>query len=162
MNQNLKISSVLIALSILAGGCASQTQKQVDQDLAKTPAIASPQELHDQTTAKINEDPRLTEDQRAKLKAVQAKFVEQAAVAREESLKLRSLLVDQLLAKSYKPREVSAIKGRIHAAEERRLEATFKAADEVSKILGHNESQVQDDIQRRRMMENVLVSPSLM
>ena len=161
MKQNLKFTSVLVAIGLLAG-CASQTQKQVDQDLAKTPAVASPQELHEQTTAKINEDPRLTDEQRTKLKGLQAKFQEQYKTARDESLKLRSLLVDQLLAKSYKPREIAAIKGRIHAAEERRLEATFKAADEVSKILGHNEDHVQDDIQRRRTMENLLVSPSLM
>ncbi len=64
----------------------------------------------------------------------------QAIHLREQSYKLRALLIQELTAKNYNLDEVNAIKDRLKMVADQRLQLIYTAVDKASTILGHDQA----------------------
>ena len=147
-----------LAVATAGTGCAHKLEKQIDAQVAQTPNIDSPAALSRQTDNKIDSDQSLKPEQKAELKQLRQSARAEMDALQNESLKLRSVLVDQLLTKNYRASEVAALKDRIREVEDRKLARAFKAVDDASRILGHDPA----DAKRREIMRDIMVQPSLM
>ena len=140
MNPNQKTFLIpaiaFAALLPLLQGCASTAVEKkidvrVDQETIQTRA-----DLNKETDDLIRNTPDLNDDQRAKLITLRDRTQVQAEEIRENSLKLRAVLVHDMVAKNYDENEVELIKTRIRKLERERLDIFFKAVEQANTILG--------------------------
>lgn len=130
----------LASFQACSHGSSDQASNQVDNKVAQQDNIQSRNDLSKQTQNSIQTAPGLTADQRSQLEAVRSTTQAKVNALSTESLRLRSVLVSDLLAQDYNAAEVSLVKKKIKAAEEKRLTIIFDAVDKVKKILGRQAS----------------------
>src|SRR5579862_3939202 len=121
----------------LAAGCAhGDLDHRIDEKLAKEPE-ANRAALQKETAQVIKTAPGLTDEQRAKLEALRKSMRAEADQLRAQSLKLRAVLIADVISPNFDEDEVELIKRRMKALEDQRLSAIFGAVDQANTILGH-------------------------
>jgi len=132
---------ILVTAMVAASGCASSSSKKIDQDLdarlQSAPTASNSEEFGKSARKQIKESTASSE-QKAKLLQLQRNTQDQSIQLREQSYKLRSLLIQDLAAKNYDRDEVEAIKDRLKKIEDQRLQLIYTAMDQASTILGHD------------------------
>lgn len=144
---------VLVAAGSLQGCAHGRLEKQLDAKVAGETEVKSRTDLGQQAKARINGDSALTADQRSRLLALRESTAQQMDKLTNESLRLRSVLIQDLVASTYDQEEVDLIKKRIQNIEEKRVSAIFDAADQVNQILGR------DTLRNQRMLNDFFEVP---
>jgi hypothetical protein len=131
-NSKIKISGLLILL-VLTQACSSES-KQLDAKLAEQPAFLSAVALNKESGNLITTSD-LTDQQRSRLYSLRESVQIQNDLLRQDSLHLRSLLIQDALATNYNQREVDLIVSRMRTLEEKKIGVTVAAIKSVSQIL---------------------------
>lgn len=140
-----KILFLSILMLTFFSACATKKiDQKVDAQLAQTPPVSGPSQLRQDTTNAIASAPGITEDQRAKLVAIQKATEAKLSDLREQSLKMRELLMQEVVrTDNYNDNEVNRIKTRLKKVESKRLDTLFKALDQANDVLGHQTQRTQ-------------------
>ena len=143
-NGTLFVAPFVLCSVLALQGCAhSALEKQVDDKVAQENTVKNHAELQTQANQMIDSSTSLTAEQKSKLSALRTSTRSQTDQMWEQSLKLRSLLVKDLISSSYNEDEAELIKERIKTLEDQRLTVLFGAVDQANKILGHQAAQNQ-------------------
>ena len=133
------MGSILAAGLFLVQGCAhGQGEKKLDEKVAAT-SVESPRELNAQATQEIESAPGLKPEQKAKLLAIRDSVRKEMSKNRVESLRLRSVLIQDLVEKKdtqKNRKEIELVKNKIRDLEEKSLSAFFQAVREANETMG--------------------------
>ena len=131
--------SVVFASLLVAPGCShSKVNQDIDSKLKNEPDFTKREEVSESARETIEDATNLTAPQKQSLLALHQRVRTEASELRHESLKLRALLVSELISPTYREDEVRQIKKRIENLDHRQLSLVFKAVDDADKILGHH------------------------
>lgn len=140
MQKSIKTAGIpLAALSfmILIQGCAhTQFDRHIDDQLAQERDVKTRADLHLEGATAIQTASGLDDVQRQKLTDLRIKTVEQLDPLWERSLKLREVLVRDLISTPYDEDEVELIKVRLKKISDQRLTIMFDAVKQANLILG--------------------------
>lgn len=125
------------ALSLLTSCSHGALNKQLDEKISEESAIKTRSDLQAETADLFEKAPGLSAVQRVQLVALRNNTRSESDRLRLESLKLRSVLVKDLISEKYNEAEVELIKKRIKANEQQRLSVLFGAVEKANTILGH-------------------------
>lgn len=128
--------SLLLCLALV--GCAAPGGKKLDAKVANETEVSRPADLHEEISQLIKTEPGLSDVQRARLLQLQANTIARTSDLRDHSLRLRSLLMEELLSPGYDADEVGLIKGRLKKIEKQRLALLFDSVEQANQILGHD------------------------
>lgn len=138
------------ALMAILQGCAhASLDKRIDDELAKETEVKSQTSLRAESADLIRTTSGLTDDQRQRLSQLKTKTAAELDPLWQQSLKLRAILIKDVIATSYDNDEVSLIKARLRKIGERRLTIMFDAVKEANQILGRqavDNREVVDDV----------------
>ncbi len=135
------LSSVLLLMS-----CANaQLEKEVNQKLTQETEIKSLNDLRADATFHIENAKGVSADQKAKLFALRDSTRQQIDQNWQQSLKLKSLIISDLVEANYNESEVERAKTKLKGLESKRLSIMFDALEEANKILGR-QAQLNTDI----------------
>lgn len=146
----MKMQTLVCVLAFAAAGCASSGSRELDQKISQEPPVESRRQVQTEADQKIATDSQLTPDQKARLSALRTSVSAQLDDVSRQSLKLRSVLIEEILSPNYSLEEVSLIKSRLKKLEDKRLSLMFDGVDEANKILGRHAPQ------NRRMIRELL------
>ncbi|MBI3556267.1 MAG: hypothetical protein HY074_08385 [Deltaproteobacteria bacterium] len=140
--RNEKIATVLLVGSVFVfQGCAhGGLDKRLDAKLSGENTVKARADLQAEAGQLIEAAPGLSADQRSNLTALRETVRTQTDAIRERSLKLRSVLIKDLMSASYDEDEVELVKERIKNLEDQRLSALFNAVERANAILGRQAS----------------------
>jgi hypothetical protein len=131
----------LFALSlcaIIATGCSHvQQEKQLDKKIANQPAPRNTTGLINEADRLIQNTPGLSEDQRLKLYDLRDSTRVQIQDCNAQSLKLRSILLQDLLSSKKNAKEIDLLKKKIQSVEKEKVDALLSAVDRAKGILGY-------------------------
>jgi hypothetical protein len=140
-SKNLNLY-VLTAIFMVFGtsGCASRAiEKQVDVQAAKEKPTTQ-RELRNEAKKRIETSTTLTESERRRLLALVARTETAIAKDSQVSVKLRALLIEDIIKPDYEDEEIQIIKMKIMRAENNRLNTILNATIEANKILGRSQA----------------------
>ena len=100
------------------------------------------------------ENSNLTEPQKTRLRNLQADTAHRQQVLRNESLKLRSILIKDVFSSNYNKSEVKLIQNKIDNVEHKRLALTFETIDKANGILGRETNAQENERIVDQMMMN--------
>lgn len=133
----LRLIVTVCAAMLFAVRCAhTPTERHLDQRMDEESKIKSTSDLRIDAQSAIDSATGLTDEQKTKLKALGASVRVKLDDLRDQSLKLRAVLVDDMIATNYNVKEVELIKQRIKAVENNRVSTMFKAIDDANEIMG--------------------------
>lgn len=131
-NKLLQLSAALVLVGCATGG----VNQQLDKKIAQENSVKSRNDLRADATQDLK-TARMTPEQKAKFEKLRDAFTKQDNAIRDSSLKLRAVLVKDLLSTNYSVDEVDVIKNRMWDLENKRISLIYGAIDEANKILGH-------------------------
>lgn len=143
--ENLRLTSKVMrlttaTLSLCLTTCLQKTSEKLDEKISLRPVISDASELGNKTTELIESVSGLTETQRNLLTQIKNKSEMEIKFLNESSLKLRSLLYEDLFAKKFDRREVELLKGRIRSVEKKKVDLMLIAVERAATILGKGTS----------------------
>lgn len=124
--------------SMLLQGCAhSAIDQRIDDKLTQETAIKHRADLSAEANELIKSAPGLSDEQRAELAQLRDKSAAELDSISAQSIKLRGLLIQDVVSSNYDQDEVQAIKTRLKNLENKRLSLVFDTVDQANTILGH-------------------------
>lgn len=139
MIKRILLTGVL-ASGFLFVGCAQKAvEKQVDQKLSQEVKVKSEQELRAESDQLILSS-NLKEEQKTQLLETRKNWTEKSMALRDESLRLRSLLLKDLLNPAYNQKEAQVIQKRLKKNEQKRVALLLESIRKTDKILGRGPS----------------------
>jgi hypothetical protein len=133
----MALSATAVSGLLLLQGCAhGALEKKIDEKISLETPINSRADLNIEAGSLIQNAPGLTDDQRSRLSVLRVQTSSALAQLTEQSLRLRDLLIHDVVSQSYDPDEVQAIKSRLKGIEEKRLSLMFDSVDQANVILG--------------------------
>lgn len=137
----MKIIVSLIAMLLLASCSSKKAREEVRQEVAAETQVSDAKSLGKSIEEVINGSQHLTAAQKAELHKILAENKATAMKLQEESYKLRSVLIKELLGKLNR-KHVKIIKKDIKKVEAARLKNTFDTVEKISAIVAnHPENQ---------------------
>ena len=133
------IAVIGMALGLLQG-CATGTQKDLDSKVANEPQIQNRKALQSETDQLLADDSALSADQKSRLSSLLADTRSRNDQLIQKSLKLRSVLIKDLLSASYNEDEVTLLQANLREAESQRLDNMFDAVKKANSIMGRESS----------------------
>ena len=134
MNKRI-IYALITALAFT--GCATSTSKRLDEKLAHQSEVSSSLALQSDVTSLIEDDSSLTSEQKSRLLTLQTEATQKRKDLERESLKLREILIEDMLSPDFNRDEADVIQNRLKDNEMKRLNVIFNAVKEANSILGH-------------------------
>lgn len=148
------LGGVIAAVALQA--CATNTVNlRLDEKLAAEAPIEHKKDLRAESAKVIDTTPSLTEEQRTKLRSVRDWINANIDNLDQQSLKLRAVLVQDVISTDYDSTEVALIKSRLKEVEDKKLSLIFEAARKVDAAMGHPDPD-------RRMSEDFVVYPAML
>lgn len=131
---------LLLSIGVIAlQACAhNKTEKQIEAKTAEETHIRNRTDLHNEVHAQIESSSTLTSDQKTKLHALSESTRASVDELTSKSLKLRSVLLKDVIDSKYNAKEVSKIKKDIKRVEAEKLSVIFAAVDQANAILGRS------------------------
>ena len=118
-------------------GCAhSAADRRLNEKVAEEAEIKSSADVSAEARSAIDSAPGLSNDQRLRLRVLGSSMREQLNDLKDQSLKLRAVLVEDIVSPNYDQNEVNLIKKRIKDVESKRVTLTFDAVDKANVIMG--------------------------
>jgi hypothetical protein len=128
--------TALVLVGALQGCASTRIEREVDRRIQSSSVVVESSAREDMVKKEIMTAPDLTQVQRDKLLALQAKTHARSKVIIDESRKLRMLLLEDMLSSNYNADEVAVIEDRLQKLSKKRLNLVFDAVDEARWILG--------------------------
>ena len=133
----LEILALASSLLVIMSGCAhAQLEKKVDDKVAQETLVKTRTDLRVESGDLIQTAPGLSDDQRQSLNRLRVETAGQLDSLSLGSLKLRAILIHDLLETPYDEDEVELIKERLTKIEDQRLTTMFSAVTKANQILG--------------------------
>lgn len=146
----MKTTVSLVLLISLFVGCASNKAARHDvQEKVAHEQVSGGKEFATKIRTIIDSSKTLNADQKQKLHALLSEVGQKNKALFQESFKLRSVLVQELISGKANNKQVKILKKKIKKTESERLSNGFAAMDKVSAI-------VSNDPQRDRIMQELL------
>jgi hypothetical protein len=142
--SNLRKIGLLVLGSsfFLMNGCAhARMEKQIDDKVAQENVVKNRADLRAESADLIRRTSGLTEEQRQSLNRLKVETSAQLDTLSTGSLKLRAVLIHDLLQTPYNEDEVELIKERLTKIEDQRLTTMFSAVTQANQILGRQAMQ---------------------
>lgn len=136
MKNVVSAGLAIVMGTLLLQGCAHGPDQRIDDKLSQEGAVKDRAQLRTETSEVIRTAPGLTDDQRSKLTDLSNTTRTQIDDISQQTLKLRALLVQEVVSSNYNADEVAGIKKRIRKLEAKRITAIFDAVDKANTILG--------------------------
>ena len=147
---------LLVTIAVLSIGTLSCAHRVAEEDLAikvsREPAIASQAELQTKATVLI-ENSDLSPEKKAQLQNLNRNTAVDMEAYREESLKLRSILMKNMFSSDYDKVEVKLIQSKIRKLEDKRLALMFTTIDKANGIFGRETKAEENERILQRMMD---------
>ncbi len=122
---------------LLFVACANATlEKGIDQKISQENEVQTRSDLNNEVSEAVENAKDVTPEQKIQLFALRSSVRQQIDDNWQKSLKLKSVLIKELITSNYNENEVSLIKQRLKKLESQRLAITFDAIDQTNKILG--------------------------
>ncbi|MGZ3650201.1 MAG: hypothetical protein ACXVB9_20535 [Bdellovibrionota bacterium] len=137
MNIQKRRALMILAFAFAALSACSGTQKAIDTKVAQETAVKNNADLRSEADRMIENDAALNADQKQRLTALRTSISAQTSDIAKQELRLRSVLVEELLSPNYSIDEVALIKKRLKKLEKQRLSLLFNGVDQANAILGH-------------------------
>ena len=131
-----KFSSIIILILISVSTACSHTEKKVEEKIASEPKINNSAELGSEAHFLIESNSGFTAEQREKLFALQQETHLKLTKLREESLKIRMLLIEEVTGENYSGKELAVVKNKLKKNEDEKLQTYFHAIHKANDILG--------------------------
>jgi len=141
----MKTIGSLLAITLLAASCTILNQR-LNRKLEAAPLVQSKSNLRNEAGKFIENSKDLDGEQREKLLALREWTRSSINQIQQDSLKLRSLLIEEVLSPSYEDNEIVLIKSRMKKLEQKRLNVIFDAVDKANKIIGRSEVKFRDEM----------------
>lgn len=141
MKTTIRAAILLLALMT---GCATKTEKKIDNDIAKQPEVTSAQAAESGQVA-ITNSPKLSPEQKEKMLALMNRTKVEMAVIRKDEAQIKASLFKYLATGSYEDREIAAYKLKLLKMENKKMQLMFANIKETRKILG-KEAQFNPDL----------------
>lgn len=138
LKKYLTATALISALSFSQGCAHNALEKHIDDEVAQESAISTHTELRTEANQLIQTAPGLSTKQKALLSSLREVTLSQSDALWEQSLKLRSVLIKDLITTQYNEDEVELIKTRIKDLENRRLSLLFNSVEQANLIMGHD------------------------
>lgn len=127
---------VVLAMLFVVTSCASYKEEQEKvRTKVSQENISSGQELNTTLHEVINHSKTLTDEQKEKLRKIVDDVRAQNQALQEETLRLRLVLIRELISENVSQKEVKVIKKNIVKAEDMRMKNTFRAINEITQIV---------------------------
>ena len=127
----------LFGIVFLFQHCAhTEVEKQLDRKVAAETQVRTTQALEKETGLLVENAPGLTPVQRQKLLNLRDGTRTQMDRLQEDSLKLRAILIKDILSPQYNENEVDLVKNRIRSVEKKRLSLIINKIEKANEILG--------------------------
>ena len=136
--RNNKLALCLFATCALGLTACSHTSvdRELNRKVAEESNINTQADLNAEATHLIEKAKNITEEQRSQLLALREKTRAETLEQNKESLRLRSVLVKELLSTDYNRQEVAGLKRSIKKTDERKLSILLDAVQKTNLILG--------------------------
>lgn len=127
----------MFAATLILNGCATdQADRNLDEKLSQQRVTQTVQEIREQAIERIAKSGTINSEEKEKLTALREEIASQDAELREKSLKLRSILVKDVLSQNYDSDEVALVQERLKSVEHERLSILLAAVRQTNVILG--------------------------
>ena len=135
--MKVSLSVVLVGVAILTQGCAHNSlDDRIAAKVSQESTVKHRADLGVEAAQLIASSTSLNEQQKSQLLALQDTVRDKTDSLIGQSLKLRSVLIKDLIS-SYDEDEVALVKKKIKEIEEKRVTVLFDAVERANKILGH-------------------------
>lgn len=142
-----------IGLCFISAGCA---EKEIEKNIAAKEA-QEPSNMHTSDLRKEAEDlidkSHLSDLQKRRLKELRASAIQQFNSLNDESLRLRSVLIKDVLSPKYSKMEVMYVQDQLRKNEDARLSVILDTVDKANGILGRETNQDESE----RLMDQMLL-----
>jgi len=130
---------ILISALAVLGGCShAELRQRVDAKVAQEASVNTRSELHAETLQLIKTAPGVSDAQKAELLRISKTAQTQSDQLVENSRKLRSVLIQDMVSPKYDEDEVELIKDRLRDLEDKRVSVLFDAVEQANLVLGHD------------------------
>jgi Spy/CpxP family protein refolding chaperone len=146
----LTVATVLATVSL--AGCAS-SNRALDSKLAQEPPVKNSNQLSQEADQLIRDDQYMTPEQKTKVQALRESAKSQFSQIEQHELRLRTVLLEELLSPNYNLDEVAMIKTRLKDLEGQRLALSFKMIDDTKTILGRDQTESHRKLLRAMLNE---------
>lgn len=109
---------------------------ELDQRVKAQPEASTPAEIAKRAADTFANAPNLSEDQKARLRAIYLRVSTEAAEIRKEIGQSKSLMFQLVAKKDFKSSDVQRLKSKIVDLDLKRLQIMFKALEEVQAVVG--------------------------
>ena len=135
--MKIQYGALLISTVLLLQGCGhGALEKRLDAKIEAESQIKTRADVTREARDSILGVPGLSQNQRSALLELREATRAQMDSFTVQSLRLRSVLVKDLISTAYDENEVQLIKNRIRDLEDKRVSAIFDGVDEANRILG--------------------------
>ena len=141
---------LLLCVVALTGCSHAKQEKVLEEKISKQAAPRDDLALENEADRLIRTAPGLTDEQRLKLYDLRDSTRVQIQDCSSQSLKLRSILLQDLLSPKRNAKEIDLLKKKIEAVEKEKVDALLGAVDRARGILG------QKFASNRKMLNDVL------
>jgi len=135
--KKIKFGIPLITLiALLAQGCAHTVEKKLDQKEALVSSEETNTDVLKEGAGAVENTPGLTPEQRVEIRSLWDKTHIQIATIGQESLKLRMVMIKDIVSPVPKAAEVNLVKKKIAGLEHEKISVYFSAIRQTNRILG--------------------------
>lgn len=145
--KNMRIAICVISVMgcFILQSCASgDANRKLDDKIAAQGEVRDRKQLQKEATDMIESAQGLSADQKSQLLSLRNSTKRNLDDLQQQSLRLKSLLVKDLLTSGYDSNEVGLIKSRLKDVESKKLSTTFDAVERANTILGRQVAQNPD------------------
>jgi len=134
----MKIHGMIALAALLFTGCAHDpsVDRKVENELAAEPPVSTGRQLAAESRDLINTSSELTPEQKERLLTLHTRMAGEARETREEEGRLKMVLFRTVLDPSSREAEITNLKTRILALDQKKTERMLSALSEVREILG--------------------------
>lgn len=156
MKKNLSIMTALV-LALIVSSCAhnkSAAEQKIENEIKEVPA--SQAKSLEKTIKEQIAASTLSEDQKTKLAALDAKAHAEHTAITEEIEKTKVVMVQTVLSPKMDQQEFSILRKKIVDLDKKRMENGFKTLREIRKIINPQAANTQDREVYKAVIENRL------
>ncbi|MGZ3653204.1 MAG: hypothetical protein ACXVB9_15160 [Bdellovibrionota bacterium] len=150
------LPTILCLIGAGLQSCAStELNQRLDEKVARESTIKSRKDLDAKAAGLMINTPGLSDQQRERMKTMKTQLQAKLKALNGDSLKLRALLIQDVLSPGNPVQEINEVKKRLRKNSQARIDAIFSAVDEANDVLGRNQlieeamdlQEMQDDSQ---------------
>lgn len=155
MKSTLKTTLFCLSAAMIFQGCAHTKEKAVEAKVAQETQVNNIRDLRQQSEQMIDES-NLSDEKKAQLKALRQDATSKMASLHQEGLRLRSLLIKDMLATKFDRNEVNIVRKKIKKNQDAQLALLFDSVDKANLIMGR-----ETDIHFREQMMDQMFTPNM-